>query len=551
MTLSDLNTSNLTDAVSFLREENASLKEERTLLKQKCTLLQEQLEWLKKQIFGPRSERVKPLNEGQLEFEGFDAIKGALEEEQEEEVEVTQRRKKKKLNRNGKDKITIPDDLPVKTTILDLKESEKICPETGEPLIKIGEEKTYKLAQTPVSYYVREIIRPKYAHQTQKETGIKIADLPDSIIPKCRADESLLAEIAVQKFGDHLPLYRIAQIMERSGIHINRQILSQWMVKIGLSLEILHQEMLKKILHSGQVFIDETPVDLQAKSKCKTSYLWVMVGGKKDLDPPYKIYHFRETREHKHGIELLQNYKGVIHSDKYGAYEKIAKKEDIEWAPCWGHVRRKFFDIPGSSSFKSYVLRKIKYLFLFERIAWKRSPEERLTIRTQKEQPIIDELIRATKKQLEKGKILPKSRLGKAINYFLGLQGYLKTYLSNPYAQISNNVAERAIRPVAIGRKNWLFFGSKHGGKAGAIFLSLIQTCKTLKINPRVYLEDIFRRIMSHPAKKNSRATSRSMAANPEKTRIAFHLSAPLLKKSPPFLLPSAFRPIPSYCFQQ
>jgi len=139
---------------------------------------------------------------------------------------------------------------------------------------------------------------------------------------------------------------------------------------------------------------------------------------------------------------------------------------------------------------------------MFERIAWNYCAEERLKIRKEKEEPIINELIEKVKEKLMEGKVLPKSNLGKALYYFCGLQGHLKTYLYHPYAQLSNNVAERAIRPIAIGRKNWIFFGSEQGGKSGGILLSLIQTCKGLKINPREYLEDIFRKIMSHSSKR-------------------------------------------------
>ena len=502
MTLSNLDQDSLKKENAFLKKETTFLKEENILLKESNTVLKEQLEWLKRQVFGPRSERSKPLNEGEMEFEGFDLLYDTPPEEENPIKPDPQKRKKPK--RNGQDKVTLPEDIPVETTILDVPDSEKVCPETGEPLIKIGEEKTYRLAHKPGSYYVKETIRPKYAHPRDKDKGIKIADLPDAIIPKGKADESLLAEIAVQKFNDHLPLYRIAQIMKRAGISISRKLLSQWIVKLGLELELLYQEMLKKALNSKQLFMDETPVSLQSKGKCKKAYIWVMVGGKEGIDPPYRVYNFRESREHKHGIELLKNYRGIIHSDKYAVYEKLAQKEGTIWTPCWAHVRRKFFDIPGETPFKKYILRKIKYLFWFERIAWSRSPEKRLKIRKEKEEPIINELIEKAKEKLIEGKVLPKSNLGKALNYFCGLQKNLKTYLYHPYAQISNNVAERAIRPLAIGRKNWMFFGSKYGGKAGAILLSLMQTCKALKINPRIYLEDIFQKIMNHPPERIS-----------------------------------------------
>jgi len=458
--------------------------------------LKEQLAWFKRQIFGKRSERIVSEIGDQLKFDGFDDLEKASEE-QTQTVPAHQRRKP---NRNGKDAITLPSDLPVKTVVLDIPEEEKICKETGEPLVKIGEEVSHKLAHEPGSYYVKEIIRPKYAHPQRPEAGVLTAQLPDSIIPKCRADESLLAEIAVKKFADHLPLYRIAEGMGREQIGISHKLLSQWMVRCGITLQPLYDRMIQKILEGENIFMDETPVKLQASEKCQTAYMWVIVGGK-ESNPAYRVYNFRENRRHDNALDILQNYHGVLHSDKYGAYVKLAEQKVITWCPCYGHIRRKFFEAEGGDPpFREWVLRKIRHLFMLERVAWARTPQERLQIRQEKETPIIDELIQRIKGRLIDGKLLPKSKFREALGYFCSLIPYLKNYTRHPYARLDNNVAERAIRPLAIGRKNWLFFGSPDGGKAGAILLSLVQTCRGLQINPRDYLEDIFRRLMGHPA---------------------------------------------------
>ena len=181
----------------------------------------------------------------------------------------------------------------------------------------------------------------------------------------------------------------------------------------------------------------------------------------------------------------------------------MAEQKIIKWFPCFSRIRRKFFEAEaGDREFRDWVLRKIRYLFMFERIAWNRSPEERLRIRQEKEIPIIDELIDKIKGRLYDGKILPKSKLREAMGYFCSLIPYLKNYTKDAFAGIDNNVAERAVRPLAIGRKNWMFFGSPDGGKAGAILFSLVQTCRGLGINPREYLEDVMRRIMSHNSQK-------------------------------------------------
>ena len=489
-----LSKTDLASQVEYLNCEVQKCHEKIVLLANEKQVLEEQLAWFKRQIFGKRSERIaSDLNSQQLLFEGFE--NEATKEEEKRQVTSHTRAKP---NRNGQDKITLPEDLPVKTTILDISEDEKICKETNQPLVQIGVEVTHKLAHEPGSYYIKEIIRPKYVHPQKEEAGVMTADLPDTIFPKCRADESLLAEIITKKFADHLPLYRIAEGMQREGIKISRKLLSQWVIKCGMALKPLYEVMEKRVLNSQNIFIDETPVKLWEEEKCKQAYIWVVVGGDQ-ADPPYRIYQFKENRCHDNVLDILKDYRGGLHSDKYGAYQRLAERKVITWFPCWSHVRRKFFEAEaGDPELRRWVLMKIRHLFMLERVAWARSSEERLKIRQEKEVPIIDELIAKIKSRFHDGKILPKSKLKEAMGYFYSLIPYLKNYTTTPYARLDNNVAERAVRPLAIGRKNWLFFGSVDGGEAGAILFSLVQTCRGLKINPREYLEDVMRRIMGH-----------------------------------------------------
>jgi len=461
--------------------------------------LEDQLAWFKRQIFGKKSERVvKDVDSQQLWLEGLESLKAAPEEEKKKIVATHSRREP---NRNGQDAISLSPDLPVQTIVIDLPEDEKTCKETGAPLVKIGEEVTHKLAQHPASYYIKEIIRPKYAHPQKEEEGIAIAELPETILPKCRADNSLLAEIITQKFADHLPLYRICEFMERKGVKISRKLLSQWVIRCGQALKPLYNQMVEKVLASKNIYIDETPVKLQKDVKCKQAYMWVVVGGG-ESNPAYRIYNFRTNRHHDNVIDILKGYRGGLHSDKFTAYQKLAEQKVITWFPCWSHIRRKFFEAEtGDPTFRKWVLRKMRYLFMLERVAWARSEEERLEIRQTKEIPIIDELIAQIKSRLV-GKILPKSKLREALGYFCGLIPYLKNYTQCASARLDNNVAERAIRPLAIGRKNWLFFGSEAAGESGAVLFSFVQTCRGLGINPREYLEDIFGRLLSHNAQK-------------------------------------------------
>ena len=344
-----------------------------------------------------------------------------------------------------------------------------------------------------------EIANPKGS-----ENGVQTADLPESLLNRCLAGKSLLADILVEKFGDHLPLYRQSEIMAREGIPISRQIVCQWVLRAGVALKPLYEEIIKQILKSENVFYDEIPVKMLApgKGKAHQAHMWVLAGGKSS-NPSYRIYDFQPNRCHHRAAKMLEGYRGVLHSDKYGAYETLANQKKLIWAPCWGHIRRKFFEAEsGDPKFRDWVLRQIRYLFMFERIAWTRSKEGRLLIRQEKEVPIIDRLIEATKNKLMDGKILPKSKLKQALGYFCGLIPHLKNYTNHAFARMDNNVAERAVRPLAIGRKNWLFIGNEDAGDSAAALFSLIQTCRALDVNPREYLEDVVRRLMSRNSQK-------------------------------------------------
>ena len=450
--------------------------------------VKEQLAWLQKQLFGAKSERLTDLHD-QLLLPGL------------EEVHYKRRTAKKNP---GKDTMSWPDDLPVQRVELDVPADEKICPQTGTPLVQIGCETSRKLARKPEQFYILEYVRPKYASKFAPELGVKVAPLPDAIIDRSPADESLLAFILTSKFVDHLPLNRLVEILGRSDVRISRQTLSKWVLTLGDALSPLYDAMKAKVLASDAIFVDETPIRLQVKGKkrCQQAYMWIYVGGGGG-DPPYRFFEFQINRNHEHPLNALKTYQGFLHTDKYGAYEKLAKYEDITWCPCMAHVRRKFVEAEtGDPELRRRILRKIRYLFMLERVAWRRPAEERLRIRQQLEQPILKELSELVKSRLLVGGLLPKSNFTKALNYYQDLAPFLANYLNDPNARLDNNVAERAIRPLTIGRKNWLFVGSEDGGRATATILSLVQTCRNLDINPQTYLEDVLRRIMSHPARK-------------------------------------------------
>ena len=470
-------------------------------LKGELFTLKEQLAWLKKQIFGAKSERIVADLDSQPLLD-LDLTNQAPAQEPEKE-NISYDRIKRPKNR-GNDTISFPDNLPVRRIELDIPAEAKFCPETGQPLTCIGNEISRKLGRTPEQFFIVEYVRPKYVSKAAPDFGVATAALPDAIIPRCPADESLLAYILTSKFADHLPLYRLAEIMQRSAVKISRQTLSNWVITLGSALAPIYDAMKAQVLASGVVFVDETPIDLQVrgKSRCQQAYIWIYAGGGGG-DPPYRFFEFCLNRNHDHPLTTLKDYKGVLHSDKYGAYGKLAKNKTIIWCPCMAHVRRKFVEAEGGDpDLRRRILRKIRYLFMLERVAWSRPAEERLRIRQQIEKPVLEQLTQMVKDRLLAGRLLPKSNFAKALNYYMGLAPYLPNYLDNADARLDNNVAERGIRPLTIGRKNWLFVGSEDSGRSAATILSLVQTCRNLNINPQEYLEDVMRRIMAHPAKR-------------------------------------------------
>lgn len=447
--------------------------------------LNEQLEWLKKRLFGSKNNQKAPQDEAKTE-----EVEGYL---------------RKKRSSTGEDTIILPENLRIVEEVIDIPEEDKVCASTGLPLIKIGEQITQKLAYQPGSYYIRKIIRYKYAWPKGSiEEGIHMAELPESLLSRCEADDSFLADIMVKKYADHLPLYRQSEILSRVGIKISRQILAKWIVRTGQALKPLVNIMHKQILASGNIFIDETPIKMLDKGNGKAGrgYMWVLVGGKA-ANPCNRIYFFKNDRCHSNARDLLGNYQGSMHSDKYGAYEKLGDDEQIVWCPCWSHIRIKFAEAEtGDPPFKEWIIGKINRLFDAERIAWTYSEEERLRIRQEEEVPIIDELIEAITRKSTEGALLPKSKFKIALEYFIGLIPFLKNYTKSPWARLDNNPAERTIRPLALGRKNWLFVGNEDSAESAGVILSLIQTCIAAKINPQEYLEDVMRRIMSHSAQR-------------------------------------------------
>lgn len=484
-------------ANKILKEQNIVLQEQTLLLQEQIALLQEQIKVLQKMLFGQKSERFIESSQEQY-LPGLAPDSTEVAQPDPVKVPAHEKRKAKSTPINT---ISYPEDLPVETVVLDLKEEEKIDPTSGKPLIKIGEEVTKRLAIKPSHFFIKQIVRYKYATAGEADLGIKTPELPDTILNRPACDESFIANVIVKKFCDHLPLNRQSDILTRQKIYVSRQTLSNYVNKVAEALTPLYELMQNSVFASNNIFVDETPIDELAPGKGKTDqgYVVTVVGGL-SLNPENRFYIYFPDRKHDNFYKLLSEYKGVLHSDKYGAYEQLAIKKRLTWCPCFSHIRRKFIEAEGPyPNLRTTALDLIQRLFKIEENAAILNELERLSLRESEGGPLIDQLIDLAHTNI--GKVLPKSKMGQAFSYLLGLKPYLKNYLKFPMARMDNNVAERALRPVAVGRKNWLFVGSEAAGQNTAILLTFAQTCRALKINPHEYFVDLLCRYQSHTYK--------------------------------------------------
>jgi len=502
-----------------LAEENASLLNINKTLSEKISYLEEQIAWLQKQIFGPKSDKVvRDLDASQPTLEGLDVKDDEPAVPAKVPVLPHERTARKKKG-EGDTFIEYPDDLPVVRKVVDIPAEKKTDAETGEKLVHIKDEVSRKLAMKEAQFYVIEYVRPVYARKSRPEDGLLSEFMPDHPILKSPADVSLMVHVLVAKFADHMPLYRIQEQFARSGVRISRQTMSNWVLELGAVVSPIYRLMLEKVLSGSAIFVDESPVKLMVKGlgACRQAYMWVYVGGG-GADPPYRVFEFCLDRKYANVERTLAKYRGHMHSDQYGAYERLSRKDGVLWVPCMAHVRRKFVEAEhGDPEFRMKILRLIRNLFRFERVAWNRSPSERLRIRAEKEAPILDRMSAMVKERLIAGSLLPKSNFRNALEYFMTAEPHIRNYLKNPDARLDNNPAERALRPLVIGRKNWLFVGSRDGGEATAALLSLVQTCRAIGINPQEYLDDVLRRLMGHQADRVAELLPDSWKAEKDK----------------------------------
>lgn len=496
----DLQLAQVTEALRQKDLQIETLTKAMAAAEQRQQALTHQLELLSRRLYGPKSEKFHP---DQLLLDGV--LIAALDQGP---VPVAAppaptpvKPHQRQAPGHGRDEL--PAHLERVEVPLDLPTAEKVCPVTGAPLVKIGEERTEKLAYTPERLYVKVFVRPKYA-SPQKVNGssvggLRLAPLPDWPIAKCKADTSLLAAVAVAKYVDHQPLYRQMQIKRRQDVELARQTADGWVLQLAdQPLPTLYAALKAEVLACDVLFTDDTPVPLlvEGLGKTREARLWAYLAG---TGPPLAVFDFSVDRRKRRPRDFLGNYRGFIHADAYSGYDELFRQPGVVEIGCWAHARRKFDEALSSAPREATeLLAGIRRLYEIEAVAEHLKDAERAALRQAQCPPILHGIF--TRAVALQTVTLPKSPLAQALTYLLNQREALQRYLADGRLRPDNNLAENTLRPLCLGRKNWLFFGGERGGRAAAIYFSLLQSCVLNKVNPAAYLEDVLNRIMSHPA---------------------------------------------------
>jgi transposase len=457
--------------------------------KNKIASLENQLQELYKLISGFKSERfITEAVIDQLSLFSEDTVEEVVETPQ-ETITYT-RDKKKHPGRNA-----LPENLPVREVIIEPEEDT-----TG--LKKIGEEVSETLEYTPASLVKRRTIRPKYA--TPDNEGVIIADLPSRPIDKAIGEACLLAHILVSKYVDHLPFYRQIQMFKRDfGWEPAQSTISDWMTSCCQLLAPLYNTLKQKILDSDYIQADESPIkvlDSDKKGKSHQGYQWVY------HDPVQKrvLFNYRKGRGQHGPKELLAGYHGYLQCDGYSVYDKIGTDPKIILAGCLAHARRKFHDALDSDKKRAEIaLTLFRKMYLEERAIKQDTPNDfakRKLLRDQKIKPLLTQI--KTWIEQEQFNVLPKSPIGKAMTYFVNQYPKLEAIFQDGRLELDNNLIENAIRPMAIGRKNYLFCGSHQAAQNTAMLYSFFGSCKMQNINPRQWLTNTLEKIPDHSIQK-------------------------------------------------
>jgi len=461
---------------------------------QEIQYLRYQIAQLKRMHFGTKRERfVAEQNQLKIEFEEYATAQNQQDQTPVKQT-ITYQRNKTTQKHPGRNRI--PEHLPVIEHVIEPSQDT-----TG--MKRIGEERTEILEFVPEKFFKLVLIRPKYARidlvnvqVDESLSNLLIADLPSRPIEKCLAGNRLLSAILIHKYIDHLPLYRQQQIFRRSGIDIAPSTIDSWVALLGDLLELLYDKLVDEIKAQGYFQADETTIrvlDKNKKQETHLGYFWVYHA------PLAKLvaFDYQQGRGKDAPRGFLKGYEGTLQTDGYAVYKHYYADEKVQHLACWAHVRRKFEKaLESNRALAEHVLLEIQKLYAIEREAKELEASQRKTMRLEKSLPIINDLGKwfYTQKQ----EVLPKSPFGQALEYTIPLWESLLNYLHDGNLHIDNNLIENTIRPVALGRKNYLFAGSHKGAKRSAMFYSFFAGCKLNNIHPQKWLEYVLENIADY-----------------------------------------------------
>jgi transposase len=495
----------------------AELRQQNLLLLDRNRYLTEQLELLKRHIFGHKSEKLPAsLNpSGSMDLFGQPVSADAST------ATVAIASHERTVRPKGHGRAVLPENLPCEEIILDVPPEEKICPCCGKDRICIGEDSREELDLVPPQFTKRRYLRRKYACRDCTECGVAQAQPVVSVIDKGIPSARLVVWIVMAKYLDHLPLYRVAAQFKRWGVEISDTTMIGWITSVFELLGPIHRALEHEIRTCGCVHADETTLRVQrgekdklGSGKASTDYLWAMLGRSPDGTPIGVSFHYANGRGHAVAEALLSGVTGVVVSDGYAAYDKPCdESKGIIHAACWAHARRKFHearqcgytdaDKPLEMIRKLYkahgrieemtgALQK-RAVRTGRAISQAQIDSIRLDRRNKWMKPLVQDL--KTCNDQMRMSALPKGKFGEAIGYFHNQHSKLVQFLSHARVDLDNNIVERSIRPIAIGRKNWLFAGSEDGAERAALLMSLVGTCRMLEIDPAEYFADVLLRV--------------------------------------------------------
>ena len=449
-----------------------------------------------RRYYGPRSEKFDPR---QLLLFGQRVEDARLDDKSiaDESGEQLVIRRVKNRDKHGRQQL--PEHLERIEIEHDL--DDKSCPACGNERSRIGQEISEQLEYFPASFKVLKHIRHKYACSRCDHDGydpnIVVAEKPCQPIEKGLPGPSLLAYVITSKLGDHLPLYRLERILERQKVHVARSTMCAWMRCAGELVTPLIELMTKRVRNSQVIHTDDTPVPIQSPGakQCRKGRIWCYLG---DNANPYVVYDYTPNRQRAGPEKWLQGYRGYLQADAYGGYDGIYHSQQVTEVACWAHARRKFYDAQDSDRDRAReMLALIAKLYAVEREAKEVDEEKRLTMRQERSAPVLDRI--KAWLDAESKEVAPRSPMATAITYAQNQWDALTTYVTQGFLAIDNNASERALKRVALGRKNWLFAGNDAAAENHARLWSLIASCERHSVDPQRYLTSVLAKIGTTP----------------------------------------------------